>query len=182
MMRSALLALAAGLVICNVGAQATVQPPVELRTALAGAQRAGAARLTFWGFEVYDASLWVGNGFQADLWDRRPLAIELRYLRAFEGRDIAQRSLDEMARMAPVSPAQSELWLAEMKNAFPDVKKGDRLVGIYDPGKGARFFYNGSPTGTVRDAEFAQRFFGIWLDRRTSEPAMREALLAPVPR
>ena len=31
----------------------------------------------------------------------------------------------------------------------------------------------------MRDAEFARLFFGIWLSPRTSEPALREALLGP---
>jgi hypothetical protein len=31
--------------------------------------------------------------------------------------------------------------------------------------------------GDIRDAEFARLFFGIWLSPRSSEPAMRQALL-----
>jgi hypothetical protein len=30
------------------------------------------------------------------------------------------------------------------------------------------------------DPAFAERFFGIWLAPQTSEPALREALLAPL--
>ena len=32
--------------------------------------------------------------------------------------------------------------------------------------------------GTTDDAELAQRFFAIWLSPRTSEPGLRNALLA----
>ncbi|MBU1359096.1 MAG: chalcone isomerase family protein [Gammaproteobacteria bacterium] len=174
--------LAMAMLACNVDAQANLPPPIEMKSAIPDAQRAGATRFTVWGFDVYDASLWVGPGFRADRWDRAPFALELRYLRAFDGRDIAQRSLDEMTRLSPVPAPQARTWLDDMKAAFPDVKKGDRLVGIYEPGTGARFFHNGVATRTVRDADFAKRFFGIWLERQTSEPAMREALLAPVAR
>jgi len=31
--------------------------------------------------------------------------------------------------------------------------------------------------GEVKDAEFARRFFGIWLAPSTSEPALRQTLL-----
>ncbi|RZI71858.1 MAG: hypothetical protein EOP80_14465, partial [Variovorax sp.] len=69
------------------------------------------------------------------------------------------------------------LWLRTMTQAFPDVKKGDRLTGIYEPRVGVRFLHNGRYTANVRDADFAQRFFAIWLGPQSSEPAMREALL-----
>jgi hypothetical protein len=39
------------------------------------------------------------------------------------------------------------------------------------------FLLNGRPLGEVRDPDFARVFFGIWLSPRTSEPALREALL-----
>jgi hypothetical protein len=58
------------------------------------------------------------------------------------------------------------------------VAKGDRITGVQRPGESARFFLNGKPIGEVRDAEFARRFFGIWLAPKTSEPKLRLALLA----
>jgi hypothetical protein len=166
--------------------QAIAQPlpapslPPELRVALPTAQRAGTTRLRVWGFDVYDASLWVAPGFRAETWAQGAFALELRYLRAFDGDDIARRSLDEMARGGSMSRTQETDWMRAMQPVFPDVKKGDRITGVYDPGKGARFFYNGAPHGDVNDAAFAERFFAIWLGQRTSEPAMRAALLAPL--
>jgi hypothetical protein len=159
---------------------AAAEPAPAVRAALPEARPAGAFRFTSWGFDIYDASLWVSPGFRAERWAQRPLALELHYLRAFEGDDIARRSLDEMRRAAPVPDAQAALWLRAMKAAFPNVKKGDRLLGVYDPDTGTRFFHNGTPTAAVADAQFAQRFFAIWLAPQTSEPAMRDALLAPV--
>lgn len=166
----------------NAKAQAPIAPAPELRAALPTAQRAGATRLTVWGFEIYDISLWTAPGVRAEAWERGALALELRYLRNFEGVDIARRSLDEMRRSGALSPVQAGEWLRLMQGVFPDVKKGDRIVGVYEPDGGARFFHNGAPRGTVRDAQFAQRFFAIWLGPQTSEPAVRAALLAPLAR
>lgn len=152
--------------------------PAPLRALLPDARRFGTARLTIWGFQVYDAVLWVGDGFQATAWAQQPLALELRYLRDFEGAAIARRSIDEMRRSGPIDAALSDRWLQAMQAVFPDVKKGDRLLGVYEPGTGARFFHNDRPAGAVRDPAFAERFFAIWLGAQTSEPAMRDALLA----
>ena len=118
----------------------------EVMNVLPGAQRAGSARLSVWGFDVYDATLYVAPGFRADAWAQSRLALELHYLRGFDGDDIAERSLEEMRRAGPIAAPQANRWLSEMKQAFPDVKKGDRLLGVYRPDEGVLFFHNGKPT------------------------------------
>lgn len=138
----------------------------------------GKGRLTIWGFQVYDARLWANPGFQAGSFTAQPLALELAYLRDFESRAVAERSISEMRRSTPVSDALAEKWMAAMARVVPDVKKGDRVLGVHRPGVGAAFWMNGQPTGEIRDAEFAKLFFGIWLAPTTSEPGLRNALLA----
>jgi hypothetical protein len=151
--------------------------PAELAQALPGASLSGQMRFRVWGFEVYDASLWTLPGFSAVGFDAHPLALELRYLREFDGADIAERSVKEMRRIAQLTAEQERRWLEEMRRVFPNVRKGDRLLGVHRPGQGAVFWFNGQPRGEIRDVEFTRLFFGIWLSSRTSEPALRQALL-----
>ena len=141
----------------------------------------GQMRFRVWGFEVYDASLWTTPSFAPAQAEGQLLALELRYLRDFAAKDIAERSLKEMRRSAAVTAEQESRWLAEMLRVFPDVRKGDRLLGLQRPGEAAVFWLNGRLRGEIRDAEFARRFFGIWLSPQTSEPALRRALLGAVP-
>jgi hypothetical protein len=68
-----------------------------------------------------------------------------------------------------------------MTRLFPDVKAGDRITGVHRPGESAAFFVNGRAVGEVREARFASLFFGIWLSPRTSQPALRAALLGATP-
>ena len=150
----------------------------ELSGALPQAQRIGTGRLTVWGFQVYDARLWAQPDFRAANFDRAVLALELSYLRAFKSEEIAQRSIKEMRRSKPVSDVQAARWTADMLRVIPDVRPGDRVMGIHKPGVGAAVWVNGKNTGDVQDAEFARLFFGIWLSPNTSEPKLREALLA----
>jgi len=155
---------------------ATAAPP-EVLAELPGARPQGQGRLRFFGLHVYDMRLWTAaRGVTADDWSM-PLALEITYARALVGRQIAERSLDEMKRQTIVRPEQGERWLAAMSTLFPDVKAGDRLTGVQRPGEGARFFLNGALRGEVRDADFARLFFGIWLAPQTSEPRLRENLL-----
>ena len=162
---------------CALGWGLAQGAPTELGQALPGASLAGQMRFRVWGFEVYDASLWTLPGFSAGGVDAHPLALELRYLREFEAADIAERSLKEMRRIAQPTAEQEKRWLEEMRRLFPNVKKGDRLLGVHRPGQGAAFWFNGQLRGEIREVEFTRLFFGIWLSPRTSEPALRQALL-----
>ncbi len=157
---------------------AMAEPPTEVRSALSGARSAGSARMRFFGFDVYDARLWVLDDFRASRFAQHALMLELAYLRGLKGRSIAERSLEEMRRGAAITPAQAQRWLAAMQDAFPDVNAGDRITGRHSPGEGARFWLNGQPRAFVADPEFSRLFFGIWLAPSTSEPQLRSALLA----
>jgi hypothetical protein len=150
----------------------------DLRDLLPQHKLSGKGRLTVWGFDVYDASLWVMPGFKADKLTALPFALELAYLRDFTNTDIAERSIAEMRRSATISEAQAKAWTAAMLRVIPNVKKGDRIMGVYRPGTGAAFLVNGRLAGEIMDAEFARLFFGIWLSPKTSEPKVRSALLA----
>ena len=187
--RRTLLALTAAVAAATVGlgvpgsALANTPPagnhptPGEVASQLPGARLHGQARLRFMGLSVYDARLWASAQLQSTDWAQAPLALELEYLRNLKGAQIAERSLVEMRKQAEIAPADGERWLAVMKSSFPDVRAGDRITGLLLPGRGARFFVNGSPKGEIAEPDFARLFFGIWLSPRTSEPALREALL-----
>ena len=170
--------------LCALGAvpllsSAQGAAPAEVAADLPGARLQGRGRLTFLGLHIYDARLWVGENFAAERFADHPIALELEYARTLYGKLIAERSLAEMKRAGSVDEPQGERWLAAMTQLFPDVAKGDRITGVLRPGESARFFFNAALRGDVRDAEFARRFFGIWLAPQTSEPALRSALLGP---
>ncbi len=154
--------------------------PAAIAQAIGGARAIGQARLTVYGFNIYDAKLWAADGFSSTSFVTQQFALELRYLRNFKGEMIAERSLSEMLRLGEISDEKASNWLASMKKTFPDVKKGDVLIGIHRPDGSASFNLNGKPIGDVIDAEFTRYFFGIWLSPRTSEPKMRKDLIGTV--
>ena len=144
---------------------------------LTGLKLRGQGRFRYFGLAIYDIRLWSAEPVDAATWAEHKLTLELQYARSLLGREIAKRSLAEMRRQADVSDAQAKTWLNEMETAFPDVKAGDRLSGVLEPGVAASFFFNGQPRHRVADAQFARLFFGIWLSPQTSEPGLREQLL-----
>ncbi len=135
----------------------------------------GKGLLRMFGFRIYNGVLWTKEGSEALT---EPHALDLEYLRNFEGEVLATRSIDEMKSQGIGSEAQYEVWVKEMRRVFPNVKPNDRITGVHVPGKLAKFFHNGKPTGEVNDPAFAQAFFDIWLSPKTTQPAMRKELLA----
>lgn len=171
-----LLGASALLAPARAFAQGHAVPP-EVTTDVAGARLLGKGLLRFLGLRIYEARLFVPAAAPGDDWAAAPLALELQYARSLDGAKIAERSLTEMRRQADIDNPKSARWVTAMKQVFPDVKEGDRITGINVPGMGARFFVNGQLKGDIRDPEFARLFFGIWLSPKTSEPALRDALL-----
>jgi Chalcone isomerase-like len=138
----------------------------------------GQHRFTYWGFEVYDASLWASGEFSPDDWAQQALILELRYLRDFKGADIAQRSIDEMQGQRALDPTQLKNWLDALQKLIPNIRSGERLTGVYRPDKGMQLLHQDRPVGEVSDVELARRFFGIWLAPETSQRQLRQQLLA----
>lgn len=151
--------------------------PTELANSLPAAELIGKGKLTFFGLEVYESTLWAAPNFKALVFENHSFALELHYLRNFTSADIAKRSIEEMQRIEPVPEQKVVLWVKTLSEAFPNVKKGDRIVGVHKPGFGVTFWHNGKRSGEIRDTDFSRQFFGIWLSPKTSEPKLRLALL-----
>jgi hypothetical protein len=156
--------------------QLQAKPPSA--AALRTSRLVGQQRFTYWGFDVYDASLWASAPFVAEDWAKQVLVLELRYLRDFKGADIAQRSMDEMQGQRPLSNTQQSSWSTTLQSLIPNVRAGERITGIYSPDKGMQLLHQDRVLGELRDPEFAQRFLGIWLAPETSQRKLRQQLLA----
>lgn len=188
-MRAALTSCAGGLSLA-AHAQPLGNPQPDTRTAVPSFVRAllrgtprliGQHRFTYWGFEVYDASLWSSSAFAPDNWAMQTLVLELRYLRDFKGSDIAQRSMEEMQGQRTLSAAQQQNWSGVLQSLIPNVRNGERITGVYIPDKGMQLLHQDRLLGEVPDAELAKRFFGIWLAPETSQRQLRQQLLAGAP-
>jgi len=154
-----------------------IEPAAGEPSPVPGLRWSGQGLLRVWGFEVYRARLWVGPRFNPADHASDALALELEYLRAFSAASIASRSIEEMRRQQPIAPDQGERWQRALQTVLPDVRAGDRLLGVYRPGQAAQFRQPNRALGEVADPLFARLFFGIWLAPTTSEPGLRAALL-----
>jgi hypothetical protein len=172
---SVLLAVGA---VCRAAPEVDAPPLPAAVTALAPKLAAkGRSEMTFMTLAVYTAYFYCIEPARCKWSPEQPFALQLVYHRSLVGARIAERSIDEIARLGYGTPAQQARWGALMKQFFVDVADGDTITGLNLPASGVRFYYNGKPIGEIEDREFAKAFFAIWLDPRTSEPALRKELL-----
>jgi hypothetical protein len=172
-----LLGIALGVVasLADASSAPPLPKPIAMDLADAGSLKMrGQAVMRFFGLKVYDIYLWTPGKphSDADLF-----ALKLVYDLNLKGAEIAKRSVDEMRKLGYTDEAKLTRWGETMARIFPDVKKGDVLVGVSVPGKEARFYAADRFIAAVPDAEFAKAFFDIWLSDKTSEPKLRQRLL-----
>jgi Chalcone isomerase-like len=138
------------------------------------AQKVGEGRLSVAFWDVYDATLYAPNGqWSPDA----PYALSIRYFREIEGTDIAERSIEEMKKQGFTDNTALASWNTQMRNIFPNTKNGTELTALFTSNKTTEFYHNGKRIGVIKDPLFGKQFFDIWLNKKTSEPSLRKALL-----
>ena len=133
---------------------------------------AGRFSVSFW--DIYNIQLWAPDGrYRPD----QPFALELQYLRSVDRETIAETSVEEIQQQANFEPQVLADWQMQLIQIFPDIQKGDQLIGLYDPRMPSQFFLNGKLIGVIDDADLSRHFFDIWLSEETSKPQLRLQLL-----
>ena len=167
--------LAISFVVLVIGVATTLKVDANtLSNFIEKPQKVGEARLSVLFWDIYDAELVAPQGKYSE---DAPFALSLKYLRDFEGDDIASRSVDEMRKLGMTDEIKLAKWYQKMQQLFPDVKEGQTITGVVDAQQVSHFFIDEQSLGQVNDKEFSQWFFNIWLSEKTSEPKMRAKLL-----
>lgn len=175
-MRLVLLSLIAGLPLLGLANSSnTPLLPIAIQSLAPNLQLQGKGELKWFGLSVYDAYFWS----RSKEWRQdEPYILDIHYHRSISNVQFAERSAEEIEKLGLGTPEQRSEWTKLMKNALPSVQKGDHIIGVNLPNKGAQFFHNGKLYGEIADPDFAQAFFAIWLHPKTSRPELRKKLLS----
>ncbi|MDC7683851.1 chalcone isomerase family protein [Asticcacaulis sp. BYS171W] len=140
---------------------------------VADAQKMGTARYSAFGLSIFDATLYAPGGtYKTDA----PFALRLDYLKSFGAARIVDNSVKEIRRQGFADEARLAAWKRQMSAIFPDIRKGDHIVGVRDQGGNTAFYHNGKAIGSIKDAQFTRHFFNIWLGPN-APAAFRQKLL-----
>jgi hypothetical protein len=125
--------------------------------------------------KVYTAELIAANG----LYDpNKAAALRLTYKMDISGKSIADESVRQIRDLGYKNEVRIAGWNSAMKNIFPDVIEGDTLTGVRTHLGESHFYHNDQFIGSMRDPEFTQLFFDIWLSEDTQAPQLRRKLIA----
>ncbi|WP_414828307.1 chalcone isomerase family protein [Alteromonas sp. H39] len=157
--------------VVTYSSQAAIPAPVQER--IPDASVVGEARFTYYFWDVYDAVLYAPQG----KWPAERFALRLTYLRDFEGKEIAERSIKEMKSQGLDDDEKISSWLKAMNEIFPDINEDEHLLGVVGDSGEALFYQQDTLLGEVDDPEFTRWFFNIWVGEKTSEPDFRDKLI-----
>ena len=176
--RTALFGL---LIATGLSAHATASGPSS--AALSGLDVApvGSGVLSWFGIDVYEAFLFTESGRFEGLEDNGTVALELRYRRNIPASRLVERTRKEWNRLEGKTelpgPVVREGWLEQVSSFWPDIRPGDLIVTVVEPGGPARFYSAGAFIGEVADPAFGPAFLGIWLHPKSSRPDLRDQLV-----
>lgn len=129
---------------------------------------------SYFGLKVYQVTLWAAS----NRWrPEEPHALDLESNRAISGEQITDAGMDEMNRLGVGTAQQRQAWRGELERVLPSVNRGDQIVVYCAPSHKTFFFFNGRERGEIDDPAFGTAFFGIWLDPRAKNQALRKSLL-----
>lgn len=151
----------------GVVANPSIQYPENF---MSGAKVQGQGRMTYWGFDLYDAKLFQLNNSSS-------YALRIDYLKNFKSDDLREQTIKEMTQLG-VPEESRRKWSKDLKDIFPNIATGNSLTAIYQPKVGTIFLHNEKYIGQISGDDFSKAFFSIWLDPRTSAPQLRSQLLS----
>lgn len=131
-------------------------------------------------FKVYVAGLYLektssdGMGISSSEQVKR---IELVFKRGVSGEDVAEAIADGFSANAEGKLEALKDRIARFEAMIPDVKKGDRLVFVYQPGAGISITGNGKPLGNIKGKDFADTLFRVWLGEKPADKSLKKGLL-----
>ncbi len=139
------------------------------------AQQVGSTRLTWLIWDVYDAALYSPTGLYSP---QLPFVLELTYLRALNGAQVAAKTTEEMTRLGNTNQTKQAKWQLQLTDWFAGIEQGTRLAAMRNADGSTTFVRNGTQVlGSFQDPEFARYFFAIWLSAATLRPDLKEQLL-----
>lgn len=162
------LAIAAALLAAWCTAWAGHSLPLPLTQEGFSARQVGGGLLTWFGLDIYEASLWTVDGTFTGLAPlAQPTALSLWYKRGFSRERLIEITQSGWTEFNLAGAQQQERWSAQLAKIWVDAEKGSNMTALVMPGGETRFYSAQRHLGSVADPAFGPAFLGIWLDERT---------------
>ncbi|WP_455208754.1 chalcone isomerase family protein [Kaarinaea lacus] len=140
-------------------------------------QPVGTGTIRWFGFTIYDASLWTASGDFKNLTYSLPVALHITYQKSIKSSALANRTAKEWKKLDIYSAVERQQWEQRLTAIWPSVKPGDSITTLVTATKQTQFYYNKELIKTINDPEFGVALLSIWLHPNTSQPELRRKLI-----
>ena len=140
----------------------------------------GLQKATFLRADVYVGALYVtatSGDPNALINSDGPQKLILHFLRSVSVEDVRKEWTRDFVHVAPDRPVSLMQRVAMLNTWLSDVKGGERLAFIRQPGEGIQVTVGGVVKGTITGDDFARDFMSIWLGAAPPSPDLRRGLL-----
>jgi hypothetical protein len=140
----------------------------------------GLHKATFFQVDVYLGALYVAatsRDPKALINSGSPQELILHFLRSVNVRDVRDQWTKDFVHVVPDRPASLMDRVATLNTWLSDIKSGQRLTFIRQPGEGIKVVIGGVLKGTVPGDDFSRVFMSIWLGVAPPSASLRAGLL-----
>jgi hypothetical protein len=148
--------------------------PPQILTHVPGIHPFGKGRHSWWGIQMYDATLWIAG----PRWSAaEPHALDLEPSRAVSSDALVKAAIGEMRDLKVGDTRQLKAWQAELDRIIPNVRAGDQVVIFCSDANRTLVYLNDASNGEVDDPSFCPAVMSVWLHPQTKHRAVRKSLL-----
>lgn len=134
----------------------------------------GTAKFKFLFWDIYVSELYTKSGSYSD--NEAKLLLEIKYLRDIKSKDLLNKTVDQWKHLG-IDESEYKNYVQQLSVIWPDIKVGDELA-FYTRDEQSHFYLNQNHIGSISSNKFGEIFKDIWLSESTSQPKLRETLLA----
>lgn len=133
----------------------------------------GEVTMRWYGFRLYDATLFTPSGARFD-WDK-PVALRLIYARSIPKDAFLTATLAELERIEGPRADHSQI-ANKLVPCFRDAGSGDHFIAESETPNQVSLWFNGTKTCDLRHSQIRERFLGIWLSDRSRSVKLSKRL------
>jgi hypothetical protein len=140
----------------------------------------GLHKATFLRVDVYVGALYVAATSRDPLAlidSGSPQELILQFLRSVSVRDVRDQWTKDFVHVVPDRPASLMQRVATLNTWLSDIKTGQRMTFVREPGAGIKVFIGGVLKGTIPGDDFSRVFMSIWLGAAPPSASLRAGLL-----
>jgi hypothetical protein len=140
----------------------------------------GLRQATAFKVDVYVAALYVAQSSadaNAILASSTRKELILQFVRDVGSADLTRAWQEGFDNNANAQLPALEERIEKLKGWMADMKTGQRLIFVVEPGAGIEVNVNGTLKGTIEGDDFAKAFLSIWLGAKPPNPGLKTGLL-----